>query len=264
MNSSSNGHASPDDDDDELLFEVDVQLHRTKQSIYLFQYPLRPSYRPYDEASFTNARIKEKYALIEMDLFVDAQSTNYYAARGKQLADSIHQDQGKQFFNSDRMDKQTIATSNSLSGEHYFIGLFDSTTRKLILCPLKSIVQLRPQFAYLDPVNNASSSTNRDGSTMDDDAMNASDGEQSGSESEETKPDLAASLVTMKFAKKESEYHKKKRLQSYGYYRQLLDEDRWQDLVCIMNTDSFEAQRLREEFLFNERVLPKQEATEVL
>ena len=258
----SNGHASADDD--ELLFEVDVHLHRTKQSIYLFQYPLRPSYRPYDEASFTNARIKEKYSLIEMDLFVDAQSTNYYAARGKQLAESINQDQGKQFFNSDRMDKQTIATSNSLSGEHYFIGLFDSTTRNLILCPLKSIVQLRPQFAYLDPANNASSS-NRDNGLMDDDAMNASDGDQSGSESEETKPDLAASLVTMKFAKKESEYHKKKRLQSYGYYRQLLDEDRWQDLVCIMNADSFEAQHLREDFLFNERpLLPKQEATEPL
>lgn len=199
-----------------------------------------------------------------MDLFVDAQSTNYYAARGKQLAESINQDSGKQFFDSDRMDKQTIATSNSLSGEHYFIGLFDSTTRKLILCPLKSIVQLRPQFAYLDPANNPSSS-NRDGGLMDDDAINASDGEQSGSESEETKPDPAASLVTMKFAKKESEYHKKKRLQSYGYYRQLLDEDRWQDLVCIMNTDSFEAQRLREDFLVNERTLsPKQEATELL
>lgn len=81
---------------------------------------------------------------------------------------------------------------------------------------------------------------------IDDDAQNASDGEQSGSESEENKPELAASLVTMKFAKKESDYHKKKRLQSFSHYRQMIDEDRWQDLMCVMNSDSFDAQRLRQ------------------
>lgn len=53
----------------------------------------------------------------------------------------------------------------------------------------------------------------------------------------------------MKFAKKESDYHKKKRLQSFSYYRQMLDDDRWQDLVCIMNTDSLDAKRLRQQFL---------------
>jgi hypothetical protein len=78
--------------------------------------------------------------------------------------------------------------------------------------------------------------------------MNASDGEQSGSESEENKPEPSASLVTMKFEKKESDYHKKKRLQSYNYYRQILDDDRWQDLVCIMNANSLDAQRIRQEF----------------
>jgi hypothetical protein len=88
---------------------------------------------------------------------------------------------------------------------------------------------------------------------MDDDHMNASDGEQSGSESEENKPDPVASLVTMKFAKKESDYHKKKRLQSYSYYRQMRDDDRWQDLVCIMNAHSSDAQRIRQQFLSSEK-----------
>jgi hypothetical protein len=83
--------------------------------------------------------------------------------------------------------------------------------------------------------------------------MNGSDGEQSGSESEENKPEPAASLVTMKFAKKESDYHKKKRLQSYSYYRQMCDEDRWQDLICIMNVHSLDAQRIRRQFLSNEK-----------
>lgn len=83
--------------------------------------------------------------------------------------------------------------------------------------------------------------------------MNASDGEQSGSESEETKPEPAASLVTMKFAKKESDYHKKKREQSYSHYRQKRDDDRWQDLMCVMSPDSFDANRLRQQFLTNQK-----------
>jgi len=57
----------------------------------------------------------------------------------------------------------------------------------------------------------------------------------------------------MKFAKKESDYHKKKRLQSYSYYRQMCDEDRWQDLICIMNVHSLDAQRIRQQFLSNEK-----------
>jgi hypothetical protein len=116
---------------------------------------------------------------------------------------------------------------------------------------LKSFVQLRPQFNYLD--TSSSSTATKETNLMDDDAMNVSDGEQSGSESEENKPEPAASLVTMKFAKKESDYHKKKRLQSYSHYRQNRDDDRWQDLVCIMNTNSFDAQRIRQEFLNNNK-----------
>lgn len=113
---------------------------------------------------------------------------------------------------------------------------------------MKSILQLRPQFNYLDP-STTGAIGGKDGSMMDDDAMHGSDGEQSGSESEDVKPDPSASLVTMKFAKKESEYHKAKRLQSYSYHRQTREDDRWQDLVCIMNVNSPEAQRLRREFL---------------
>ena len=134
-----------------------------------------------------------------------------------------------------------------LLGDCYFIGLFDIRTRQLVLCPLKSIIQLRPQFTYLDA--SASSTLTKESNLIDDDATNASDGEQSGSESEENKPEASASLVTMKFAKKESDYHKRKRLQSYSHYRQSRDDERWQDLVCVMNTNSFDAQRIRRDFL---------------
>src|SRR5689334_21397425 len=108
----SNEHSSMDvDEDDELLYEIDVELHRTEQSVYLFQYPSRPYYRSYDETSFTNARIKEKYSLVEMDLLINPQTSNYYLSRGKQFADSTNHDNGKRFFNSDYMDKQTIAST---------------------------------------------------------------------------------------------------------------------------------------------------------
>ncbi|CAF1156101.1 unnamed protein product [Adineta steineri] len=256
-----NGHSSMDiDDNDELLCELDVEFRRTEQSIYVFQYPIRPNYRSYDEISFASARIKEKHSLVEMDLLVDPQCSNYYSARGKQFADSTNNENGKQFFNSDRMDKQTIASTISSNGDCYSVGIFNNITRQLVLCPLKSIIQLRPQFNYLDS-SSSTSGTTKDGNTNDDDQMNGSDGEQSGSESEENKPEPAASLVTMKFAKKESDYHKKKRLQSYGYFRQMRDDDRWQDLVCVMNAHSFDAQRIREKFLSNEKQEEQQQLT---
>lgn len=111
-----NGHSSMDiDENDELLYEIDVKLNRTKQPIYLFQYPIRPFYRKYDEASFTSARIKEKHSLVEMDLYIDRQSSNYSAAKGKQFAESTNSDKN-QFFNSDHMDKQTIASSHAIDG----------------------------------------------------------------------------------------------------------------------------------------------------
>ena len=116
-----NGHSSMDiDEDDELLYETDVTIHRTEQSIYLFQHPTRPYYRSYDETSFASARIKEKHSLVEMDLLIDPESANYYPSRGKQFADKTNNDNGKQFFNSDRMDKQVIASTTSSDGNIHF------------------------------------------------------------------------------------------------------------------------------------------------
>jgi hypothetical protein len=51
-----------------------------------------------------------------MDLLIDPQSSNYYSARGKQFADSTNNENGKHFFNSDHMDKQTIASTISSNG----------------------------------------------------------------------------------------------------------------------------------------------------
>ena len=111
-------------EEDELLYEIDVEFRRPQQSIYLFQYPLRPYHRSYDEHSFTNARIKEKFSLVEMDLFVDPESTNYYGARGKQFAETAHtDDERNRFFNSDRMDKQTIASTTSTPGKRFVVTI---------------------------------------------------------------------------------------------------------------------------------------------
>ena len=113
-----NGHVtSMEIGEDELLCELDVHLARSKQSLYLFQYPIRPHYQPYDETSFTSARIKEKYALVEIDQFIDSQSTNYYGARGKQLAsDDSNQTGHSKFFHSDQMDKQTLSSTTTSPG----------------------------------------------------------------------------------------------------------------------------------------------------
>lgn len=257
-----------EDDSDELLYEVDVEFHRPQQPIYLFQHPIRPYYRPYDETSFTNARIKEKLSLVEMDLFIDCQSSNYYSVRGKQFAEPFQNDDRRKYFNTDRMDKQTISSTTSkpgkllsidrktnlkiILGDCYMVGFLHQTGKRLVICPLKSIVQFRPQFSYLDPPSSTNTSV-KENAMHDDDGLNmaagTSDADLSGSETEEIKAEPTATLITMKFARKESEHHKKRRLQSYGHYRQMRDEERWQDLICVMNAHSFEAERFRHEFL---------------
>ncbi|CAF0882828.1 unnamed protein product [Didymodactylos carnosus] len=250
-------NGSSNDDDDELISETDVYLNRTlAEQLYVFQFPIRPHYRPYEDNSFSGARIKKKYQMFEMDSLINVNQANYFKSRGRQFAAFTESSNNKEntnnnkqrYFYSDYMDKQILSTNNMTSDDtncRYCVGLFENNC--LYLCPVKAILQLRPQYTYLDSTATTGVGDPRSkGYNLDE--RTASDGEHSENSEDEEKP-TTTSLITMKFAKKESDYHKKKRLQSYDYYRQLRDDERWEDLVCLMNQRSTDSNRLRKSLI---------------
>ncbi|EGC38572.1 hypothetical protein DICPUDRAFT_148777 [Dictyostelium purpureum] len=120
-----------DEDGDYVEHEIPVYLSQgLANNLYLFQYPLRQPWRPYDMTKLEELRIKPKQQKVEIDLSIDPETENY---------------------NSDSMVKTTKYTLSSTTVSHrtnYAIGLMKNG--ELHLTPLQSIIQLRPQFKFFD------------------------------------------------------------------------------------------------------------------
>ncbi|KAM9971212.1 hypothetical protein ACTFIW_011188 [Dictyostelium discoideum] len=126
-----NGVEEEEEEEDYVIHEIPVYLSQSLSDyLYLFQYPLRQPWRPYDMSKLEELRIKPKQQKVEMDLSIDPDSDNY---------------------NPDAQTKTTKYTLSSTTVSHrtnYAIGLMKSN--ELHLTPLQSIIQLRPQFNYFD------------------------------------------------------------------------------------------------------------------
>ncbi|CAM8946840.1 unnamed protein product [Rhodiola kirilowii] len=119
-----------DDDDDYVVREIDVffnpQIDENTQ-LYLVQYPLRPSYRPYDlDQCLKEVRVKPKSAKVEMDIEVEVGSKSHYDS-----------------FSDVNTIPQTLTSSgNILQKAGYAVGVLKGD--KLYLNPINAVVQLRP------------------------------------------------------------------------------------------------------------------------
>ncbi|KAN0025363.1 hypothetical protein ACTFIU_003624 [Dictyostelium citrinum] len=126
-----NGVEEEEEEEDYVIHEIPVYLSQSlSNNLYLFQYPLRQPWRPYDMTKLEELRIKPKQQKVEMDLSIDPDTDNY---------------------NPDAQTKTTKYTLSSTTVSHrtnYAIGLMKSN--ELHLTPLQSIIQLRPQFNYFD------------------------------------------------------------------------------------------------------------------
>ncbi|KAN0033144.1 hypothetical protein ACTA71_011352 [Dictyostelium dimigraforme] len=120
-----------EEEEDYVIHEIPVYLSQSlSNNLYLFQYPLRQPWRPYDMSKLEELRIKPKQQKVEIDLSIDPDTDNY---------------------NPDAQTKTTKYTLSSTTVSHrtnYAIGLMKSN--ELHLTPLQSIIQLRPQFNYFD------------------------------------------------------------------------------------------------------------------
>ncbi|XP_074268717.1 uncharacterized protein LOC141592055 [Silene latifolia] len=128
-----------EEEEDYVVAEYDVYYTPPSpdSQLYVMQYPLRPSWRPYDlEQRCTEVRMKPTTSEMEVDLTMDMESDNY--DRDSPLAD--------------KMKKQTLSSSGkSPQAATYAVGLLKG--KKLYLNPVEAVVQLRPSMKYFDSVD---------------------------------------------------------------------------------------------------------------
>ncbi|EFA74761.1 RNA polymerase III subunit [Heterostelium album PN500] len=120
-----------DEEEDYIVTEVPVYLSQTlADNLFLFQYPLRQPWRPYDMNRLEELRIKPKQQKVEIDLSIDIESDNF-------------NDQ------SDiKTEKNTLSSTSVAHRTNYAVGILRND--EFHLTPLQSIIQLRPHFNVVD------------------------------------------------------------------------------------------------------------------
>ncbi|KAE8008813.1 hypothetical protein FH972_005288 [Carpinus fangiana] len=126
----------PMDEDDVVVREIDVFFNPSLDDdtkLYVMQYPLRPSWRPYElDDRCEEVRVKPVSTQVEVDLALDVDSKNYDQDFGDRL----------------RMTKQTLSSSWKVPlTTGYAIGVLMGN--KLHLNTLHAVVQLRPSLEHL-------------------------------------------------------------------------------------------------------------------
>ncbi|KAH1223190.1 DNA-directed RNA polymerase III subunit RPC5 [Glycine max] len=124
-------------EEDTVVREIDVFFSPSvdaQTQLYVFQYPLRPSWRPYDlDEQCEEVRLKTKTSEVEIDLSIDL--------------DSDHID--KEFATKYNITKQTLSTTWKPSHANgCAVGLLMGD--KLHLHPVHAVVQLRPTLQHLN------------------------------------------------------------------------------------------------------------------
>lgn len=127
-----------EDDPIEKTYEIYGTTGLNKQ-LHLFQYPIRPSDRVYNDLDRPcGARLKPRCGHLEVEIPIP-DSAYYDRQRGTEWTDTP-------------LKKQSLAGTIA-RGRHYLIGV--TRGDELHVSPLEGVVQLRPNFSYIDAHDSA-------------------------------------------------------------------------------------------------------------
>ncbi|XP_033336227.1 RNA polymerase III subunit E [Megalopta genalis] len=202
-------------ENDPVVNEIPVFLSKTlADKLFIFQYPLRPAKDGYDNATLLKSSIKPQNQEVLMEVEIDTHSVNYDQSKSEQIALNADgdakgdQDEGERAFDSHLMDKTVLQSSRAIPNCcNYAVGVFQDG--ELHLTPLRGMVQMRPQFNYLD----------KSDKRVREEAKNI--GEEAEEEEEGPKQ------VNVTFARQKPEFMKKMQEQSFQHYTQKSLEERW-------------------------------------
>ncbi|XP_043280382.1 DNA-directed RNA polymerase III subunit RPC5 [Venturia canescens] len=220
-------------DDDPVIKEIPVFLAKNlADKLYVFQYPIRPAEAGYDNAKFIKTMLKPKNqeALIEVE--IDSRSATYDQSKGAQIAANADgviskscQENEERTFESSMMDKTILQSSRALPDcSNYSVGVYQDG--ELHITPLKSILQMRPQFNYFD----------KGGKGGKDETKNLG---EDGEEEEE-----AVKQVNVTFARQKSDFFTKMREQSFQEQSKKSLEESWIE-TQYRETNSSQAELMR-------------------
>ncbi|XP_073004545.1 uncharacterized protein [Typha latifolia] len=124
-------------DEDSVVREIDMFFTPAPldddTQLYVMQYMLRPSWRPYElNERCEEVRVKPKQSKIEVDLSVDVDSENF----DQEVAETL------------RLQKQTLSSSKAPSITNYAVGIMRGN--QIHLNPIQAMVRLLPKMTNGD------------------------------------------------------------------------------------------------------------------
>ncbi|XP_015172040.1 PREDICTED: DNA-directed RNA polymerase III subunit RPC5 [Polistes dominula] len=204
-----------DSDDDPVVKEIPVFLSKTLENkLFIFQYPTRPADQGYDDATFLNSSIKPENTEVKLEIAYDTYSPTYDKMKGRQIAinadgnSNFDQEDDNKIFDSDLMDKMTLHSTRTLpEATNYAAAVYQDG--ELHITPIKSIVQLRPQFNYLDK---------SDKRAREETKANDEDTEEE---------DEGPKQVSVTFDRQKTDFVKKMQEQSFQTFTKMSSAEKW-------------------------------------
>ncbi|XP_076764759.1 DNA-directed RNA polymerase III subunit RPC5-like [Xylocopa sonorina] len=204
-----------ENENDPVVKEIPVFLSKSlADKLFIFQYPVRPSGEGYDNAIFLKSCIKPENQEVLLEVAIDTHSVNYDQSKGEQIAinadgdANAEQEDEERAFDSTLMNKTVLQSSRALPDcSNYAVGVFQEG--EFHITPLRGIIQMRPQFNYLDKTDKR----------VRDEAKNM--GEEGDEEEEGPKQ------VNVTFARQKPEFMKKMQEQSFQHHTKKSLEERW-------------------------------------
>ncbi|RCH87248.1 DNA-directed RNA polymerase III subunit RPC5 [Rhizopus azygosporus] len=226
------------EEEDEVLAEYPIYLtNELSKYLYLFQYPMRST--PFNARTGpTAARLKPNAKMVELDLPLDTRSAFYSTERGEDFAMGLndktiktaydrrmeeHEEELNGYYSraskkkdEELLDKMTLTSTQVPTQTKYAIGVIRD--QELHLTPIRTTVQLRPGFKYIDKIDEKWKAANK----------RIQDVEKQEEKKKTTEPGQAQTVqVSVKNAEREGGVRKN----IYSLSVKNAEEEEWQPVV---------------------------------
>eukprot|EP01104_Vermistella_antarctica_P004195 TRINITY_DN14696_c0_g1_i1.p1 TRINITY_DN14696_c0_g1~~TRINITY_DN14696_c0_g1_i1.p1 ORF type:complete len:641 (+),score=155.51 TRINITY_DN14696_c0_g1_i1:303-2225(+) len=230
------GHDLEDDPDhDPVVKAVDVFLARDLEtSIQLVQFPLRPTWRPYDGELLTKTMIKPGQEKLHIEYAISPQT---------KLREKLDDDPDAVDYSSSKF----VLTSAAVPLKtNYGIAYFKDG--QLHITPLPdshSVLQMRPSFSYIDEADTIK---------KEEKLRNAAEEDEVDEDEEDDEMDTNQ-RIQVRFKRKETDRALARRQQSHTFLKEQEMNEEWTDLTYY-SSEAPETESMREKLRTHDENLP--------
>ena len=216
--------AAGEEEEDPVIMRLPIYVREpeAKEQLSLFQYPLRPQWRPYNLDELKAARVRPEQGRVQLELGDECNSQHYDADSTSPMS-------------SIALDSTNVSTRNQ-----YAIGMIrrddEGEPCALCLAPLSSVIQLRPSFTAVDQVEASAGRAamgrpDADAENGDDDDGGGDGGEEAADDDDDDNDDdgIGPSTIAPVFRPAQTEREIEARRSSHAYLVEQRDAEPWCD-----------------------------------